>query len=238
MKKNDCIKPVVGIIVFFAVMTAVTIAACPYIKRLADPSVREKFTAWIYSRGVAGWFIVFGMQVFQIVAAFIPGGPVEVAAGVLYGGFGGLFTCLAGSIAASFFIFTLSKKIGTPVVEKLFNRAERERFSFLKDSRKLEAVVFILFLVPGMPKDMLTYIAGTTPMKTSRFLFISSIARIPALALSTFIGSTVRHGEWKSTVVIFAVVAVTGILGILFRDRLINFSRMIGKKIKYGNPEE
>ncbi|MCK9170698.1 MAG: VTT domain-containing protein [Treponema sp.] len=235
MKKNDFIKPVVGIIIFFAVMTVVTIAAYPYIKQLADPAVREKFAAWISSRGAAGWFIVFVLQMLQIIAAFIPGGPVEVAAGVLYGGFGGLLTCLAGSIAASFIVFTLSKKIGMPVVEKLFSRTQRERFSFLNDSRKLESAVFILFLIPGMPKDMLTYIAGTTQMKTSRFLVISSVARIPALVLSTFIGSTVRHGEWKSATVIFAIVAVTGILGILYRDRLISFSRTIGKKIKHKN---
>jgi uncharacterized membrane protein YdjX (TVP38/TMEM64 family) len=233
MKKNQYIKPVMEIIGFSAVITVITIAAYPYIKQLSVPAVREKFAAWILSRGAAGWFAVFGLQVLQIVAAFIPGGPVEVLSGVLYGGWGGLLTCLAGSITASLIIFTLSKKIGTPVVEKLFKRTERERFSFLNDSRKLETVVFFLFLIPGMPKDMLTYIAGTTPMKTSRFLFISSAARLPALALSTFMGATVRHGEWKRAAVIFTAAAVAGILGILCRDRLINFSGKAGKKTEH-----
>lgn len=233
MKKNEYLKSVIEIIVFFAVTTVVTIAAYPHIKRLADPAGREKFAAWVSSSGAAGWFVIFGLEILQIIAAFIPGGPVEILSGVLYGGFGGLFTCLAGCITASFIVFTLSKKAGTPIVEKLFNRKEREKFAFLNDSRKLETVVFILFLIPGMPKDMLTYIAGTTPMKVSRFLLISTVARIPALALSTFVGSTVRQGEWKTAAVIFAVTAVTGILGILYRDRLINFSRTIGKKIKH-----
>ena len=230
MKKNEYLKPAIEIIVFFAVTSFVTIAAYPYIKRLADPAGREKFAAWIYSRGTAGWFVIFGLEILQIIAAFIPGGPVEILSGVLYGGFGGLCTCLAGCITASFIVFTLSKKAGAPIVEKLFNRKEREKFAFLNDSRKLETVVFILFLIPGMPKDMLTYIAGTTPIKVSRFMLISTVARIPALALSTFAGSTVRHGEWKTAVAIFAVTAAAGILGILFRDRLIHLNRSIGKK--------
>lgn len=231
MKKNKNLITAVGIIILFAVITGITAAAYPYIKRLEEPAVRQKFAQWISSRGLRGWFVIFGLQVLQIVAAFIPGGPVEVLSGVLYGGFGGLLTCLAGCVVASCIIFGLCKRVGIPIVEKIFGRKEIEQFSFLKDSRKLETVVFILFLIPGMPKDMLTYLTGTTPMKLSRFLLISSVARIPALALSTFMGSSVRHGEWKSAAVIFVVTAVAGLLGILCRDRLRIFSRNIGKKM-------
>ncbi len=230
MKKNKELKTIIELLLFLIITAAVTIIAFPHIKRLGNVAERQKFIEWILSRGIGGWFVIFGLQILQIIAAFIPGGPVEVIAGLLYGGLGGLLTCISGSIIASFIIFTLSKKLGTPLIEKFFKKDERERFSFLNDSRKLEMIIFILFLIPGIPKDMLTYIAGTTSIKTSRFLLLSSIARIPAVALSTYIGSTVRLGEWHRAIIIFAVVILTGIFGIFYKDRIIDFSRKIGRR--------
>ena len=75
----------------------------------------------------------------------------------------------------------LSKRFGTAFTERFFLKKKLDEFSFLRDSRKLEMTVFILFLIPGTPKDMLTYIIGTTPMKLFRFLVISTFARIPSI---------------------------------------------------------
>ena len=175
--------------------------------------------------GVLGYLVVFAIQIAQIIIAFIPGEPIEVLAGVLYGGFGGLFVCLAGCVIASSAIFALSKRYGTPFVERFFLKKKLDEFSFIKDSRKLEMTVFILFLIPGTPKDMLTYIVGTTPMKLFRFLAISTFARIPSIISSTFIGTSLLSDQWPIAVVILGVTAVIGIVGIAYRERMINFCK-------------
>jgi len=153
----------------------------------------------------------------------------------LYGGIGGAIICILGCAIASALIFLLSKKFGMPLVRKIFGDEKLEEFHFMKNSKKLEMAVFALFLIPGTPKDMLTYIVGTSPMKLSRFLVISIFARIPTIMSSTFIGSTMRRGEWKNAAIIFVATAIFGIIGIQYRDRVIKFSRIMSRKIRHKN---
>jgi uncharacterized membrane protein YdjX (TVP38/TMEM64 family) len=219
-------KLIIVIAVLFSLMIALNLISLPYINLLSELET-QTFKAWVTSLGVGGWFLVLSIQIVQIVIAFIPGEPVEILAGVLYGGFGGLFLCLIGCVVASSGVFMLSKKFGTPLVTKLFKKSKLDGFVFLKDAKKLETIVFILFLIPGTPKDMLTYVVGTSPMKITRFLAVSTFARIPSVISSTFIGSTIRQGKWETAVLIFALTAVLGILGIKYQERMIGFCKRI-----------
>jgi uncharacterized membrane protein YdjX (TVP38/TMEM64 family) len=234
MKKNDKSAGKIFIVsaVFFTFIIVLSLISLPSVRLLSESETQQRFKAWITSLGIGGWFLVLGIQIIQIIIAFIPGEPVELLAGVLYGGFGGLFLCLLGCVIASSGIFMLSKKFGTPLVKKLFGKNKLDEFAFLKDSRKLETIVFLLFLIPGTPKDMLTYIVGTSPMKVTQFLAISTFARLPSVISSTFIGSTIRQGEWEIAVLIFVLTAAFGILGIKYQERLIGFCKRIGRKVK------
>lgn len=108
----------------------------------------------------------------------------------------------------------------------------------MKDAKKLETIVFILFLIPGTPKDMLTYVVGTSSMKVSQFLVISTFARIPSVISSTFIGSTIRWGEWETAALIFAVTAVLGVVGIKYQEGMIGFCKRLGRRVKNAALEE
>lgn len=234
MKKDD--KPTRKLIsliaVFFSLMIALSLISLPYINLLSEPETQQKYKAWVTSLGVGGWLLVLCIQIIQIVIAFIPGEPVEILAGVLYGGFGGLFLCLFGCVVASSGVFVLSKRFGSPLVAKLFQKSKLDEFAFLKDAKKLETIVFILFLIPGTPKDMLTYVVGTSPIKITQFLVLSTFARIPSVISSTFIGSTIRQGEWEIAVLIFALTAVLGVVGIKYQERMVGFCKKIGRRMK------
>lgn len=240
MKKVDepTRKLIIVIAVFFSLMIALSLISLPYINLLSEPETQQKFKAWVTSFGVGGWLLVLCIQIIQIVIAFIPGEPVEILAGVLYGGFGGLFLCLFGCMIASSGVFILSKKFGAPLVAKLFKKSKLDEFAFLKDAKKLETIIFILFLIPGTPKDMLTYVAGTSPMKITQFLAISTFARIPSVISSTFIGSTMRQGEWEIAVLIFALTAVLGVVGIKYQERMVGSCKKIGRRMKGAEHEE
>lgn len=240
MKKDD--KPTkrltVLIAVFFSLMIALSLISLPYINLLSEPETQQTFKAWVTSFGIGGWLLVLCIQIIQIVIAFIPGEPVEILAGLLYGGFGGLFLCLLGCVIASSAIFMLSKRFGAPLVSKLFGKSKLDEFAFLKDAKKLETIVFILFLIPGTPKDMLTYVVGTSPMKLTQFLTISTFARIPSIISSTFIGSTIRQGEWATAILIFALTAILGVVGIKYQEKMMAFCKRIGRRIKGGEHEK
>ena len=147
MKKDDrqTSNLIVVIFVFFTLMIALSLISLPYINLLSEPETQQKFKVWVTSFGIGGWLLVLCIQIIQIVIAFIPGEPVEILAGVLYGGFGGLFLCLFGCVIASSGVFMLSKRFGAPLMAKLFKKSKLEEFAFLKDAKKLETIVLSCF---------------------------------------------------------------------------------------------
>ena len=210
MPKKQKIRLALIVAVLLALMITATILLMPYIRKLADPAVRAQFKAWVTSLGALGYLVMIAIQMIQIIVAFIPGEIVEILAGVMYGGFGGLLVCMIGCVIASSGIFLLSKKLGARFTQRFFTKDNLDKYSYLKDSRRMEIVVFVLFLLPGTPKDMLTYVAGTTPMKLAQFLLISTFARIPSIVSSTFIGSSLLSNNWPVTILIFAGTALLG----------------------------
>ncbi len=220
------------IIMYCALLLMVTVALWPFVKKLTDPAYRTQFQQWVASLGPWGWLVLFGIQVLQIVVAFIPGGPVEIIAGALYGTIFGLIICLVGCLVASALVFVLTRRFGTPLIYRLFSKEKVDGFTFLRDSRRIESVTFILFLIPGTPKDMLTYVAGISSIHMSSFLIISMLARIPAMVLSLMVGSTVSDGNWQVAIILFVLTAVIGLVGIKYKDRIIAYCHTVGARRK------
>lgn len=217
-----------------AALCAAAVLVAPWIQTLYDPALREKFTAYVDSLGAAGYALMFGLQVMQVIVAIIPGEPVELMAGALYGGPGGLVLCLSGSALASAAIFMLMRRVGPALLKRIFRKKRLEEYGFMRDSRRLELVTLILFLTPGTPKDMLTYVAGTTPVSMSRFIIISTLARIPSVASSTFIGDSVLSGRWHIAIIIAIITICLGLIGIFFREPAMAFCRRHSRRRNAG----
>lgn len=208
-----------------ALLGAAAAIVMPWIRTLYDPAVRDSFTAFVDSLGIWGYLLMFTIQVLQVIVAIIPGEPVELVAGVLYGGLGGLLMCMAGCVAGSAVIFIFMRTIGGPIIDRIFKKKKLQEFSFMQDSRKLETVTLLLFMLPGTPKDMLTYIAGTTGIPMLRFIVISTFARIPSIVTSTFIGDSVLAGNWYTALILLIITFALGLAGIFFRERVMDFCR-------------
>lgn len=208
-------------------MAAATVLLWPLITKLAEPEGQQAFREWVDSVGVAGWLVVLGIQLLQIIIAFIPGEPVEILAGVLFGTWGGLLLCLVGSVLASTAVFAITRKFGMPLIYRLFGKEKVENFSFFRDTDKVETVAFILFLLPGTPKDMLTYVAGVSKIKMSRFLLITTFDRIPSIITGTIAGDALLD-NWPFALGVFLFTGLIGIIGIRYKDKLTNFVKKIG----------
>ena len=214
-------------VVFFAIIGVVWLIAklcSPVIDMLSDPVTQAQFEEWVNSLGILGVLI----QMLQIVIAFIPGEFVQVMAGVMYGTWGGLALCLTGCVLASAVIFTLIRRLGRDFVIKFFGEEQLSKYDFLQDSSKLETLVFILFLIPGLPKDLLTYIVPLTPISMTNFLVLSTVGRLPGMIASTLIGSSVSNANWPLIIGIFVVVIVIALLGIWKKDALMDWAKKRG----------
>jgi uncharacterized membrane protein YdjX (TVP38/TMEM64 family) len=214
------------LLIFIALLVVLTgalsVALWPFIRGLGEPAYREKFGVWVESLGWKGPLVILGIQIFQILVAVIPGEPVELLAGAAYGALGGLALCLAGSLIAQSLIFLMVRKFGAPLVERLFRAAGTGRFAFLKSAQKTSFAVFILFLIPGTPKDTLSYLVPLSPLGPGRFLLLSTLARIPSVLSSTTLGARAARGDWVVFLLVFLGIAALGIGGILFSGEVVN----------------
>ncbi len=217
-KKN--IK-IISAVIFAVVLIALTVACIPLVKGLMTADGRLRLEMFFKDNAVWGIVVFLVLQIIQIVVALIPGGIIQIIAGVAFGGFWGTLLSVIGCLMGSFIVFSLVRRFGKPIVEAFIDSKGIKEFSFLTDAKKLEMMVFILFLIPGIPKDALTYIAPLTKIKISVFLTLATLARIPAMIMSCVFGSSLGDGNIITAVIIFAFVACLGIIGILYRDKII-----------------
>lgn len=224
--KNEKTRKIINICIFTVVailaITA-TIIIFPKIMKLTDETERQLFEEKIEQLGFKGVVIMFLIQVIQVVLAAIPGEPVEIILGVLYGAIPGCLICLAGAAVGTVIIYLCVQKFGRNFVDKFINSDgfEKLKFLFLKSPAKRDIVLFILFFIPGTPKDILVYFAPFTKIPLSRLLVISLVGRIPSVLSSTFVGSNIADGNFLMSVLMFAGVGIVSLAGILTYNKII-----------------
>ena len=222
MTKSDALK-FAGLVAFLAIACAIVALMWPYIADIFTEGGVDRLVERVQNAGAAGVFILLGMQLLQIIVAFIPGEVVQLAAGLMYGPWLGALIVLVGCIVSSAIIFCLVHFLGAPFVRDMVPTKYLDKFRHFEETGKLNIVVFILFLIPGMPKDVFTYLVPLTDMRLKSFLILTNTARIPGLLVSTYAAAGFASGHVASSIAIIAVVAVVAIAGIAFKDRIIDF---------------
>ena len=211
-----------GLIAFFALMVIVVILIWPYIHEAFEPGGLSRVIDDVRNAGPLGFLILLAIQFMQIVVAFIPGEVVQMAAGMMYGPWLGAAVVLLGCIISSAFVFAVVHRLGAPFVRDMVPTKYLDKFNAFEESGKLSIVVFILFLIPAMPKDTFTYLVPLTNMRMRDFLVLSNVGRIPGIVISTYAANGLVDGNITQSIIIFAVVAVIAIVAIVFRDKIMN----------------
>ncbi len=173
----------------------------------------ETFRTFLETFGWKGRLILFGLQCAQIVLAFIPGEIIELGAGYAYGAIEGTIICLSGIALSSSAIFLLVKKVGVSLVETIISREKITELRFINTEKKLKRLVFLMFFIPGTPKDAFTYLVALTDMKLRTFLTLTLIARIPSVISSTISGQFLGQEDYKTALIVYAITAVVSIIG-------------------------
>lgn len=155
--------------------------------------------------------MLLGLQIAQIALIILPGEPLEMLAGMCYGTFGGMLVIFGSVAITTTIIYYLTAKFGKKFLYNFFSK-ERidkiEKSKLFKNPTTIEMIMIILFLIPGTPKDLLTYIGALLPMKPHRFIMIAVFARFPSVISSTMAGSTLTNGNWKATIIIYLVTII------------------------------
>lgn len=208
------IKKVLKIILTVAILAGLIgliIYLFPLIKDLFTESGRADLKNKLDGLGAGKVWILSALQLLQILLVVIPGEPLEILAGVCFGTFWGTIFIMVTVFITTTLIFLLVRKFGKSYVEHFFKKEKIEKIEnskFFKDSKNVELVMIVLFLIPGTPKDLLVYIGGLLPIKARRFIFISTFARFPSVISSTLVGSNLMKGNLWFSVMVYAVTFI------------------------------
>jgi uncharacterized membrane protein YdjX (TVP38/TMEM64 family) len=183
---------------------------------------QHRLIGWIHSLGAWGFAGFILLQVVQVVAAPIPGEATGVLGGYLYGPVVGVVLSTIGLTLGSYIAFTLSRYFGRPLTDKFVDAKTMERFDYLLH-HKGAFLIFLLFLIPGFPKDYLCYILGLGHLTTLEFLSIATTGRLLGTTLLTLGGMFLRNHQYSRFFLLSGAAVVIVFLTIAYRDRLEAF---------------
>jgi uncharacterized membrane protein YdjX (TVP38/TMEM64 family) len=196
---------------------------------------KEKMMNFLNSLGPLSFAGFIFLQASQVIISPIPGEVTGLIGGFLYGKFLGIILSTIGLTAGSLIAFSLSKWFGRPFVEKFVKKETLERYDYLLH-HKGAFLVFLLFLIPGFPKDILCYILGLGHLNTKEFLVISTIGRFMGTVLLTLGGDYIRHHQYYRFFILTGVAIVCIMLSMVYRDNIEKLlKKMHSSKKKTGD---
>ena len=189
----------------------------PMVRFASDP---DKLRDWVEGHGVWGMLAYMGMVAVQVLAALIPGEPLEIAGGYAFGAVKGTLLCLLAASLGSAAVICLVRRYGLRLVEVFFPKKKIQSLRFLRSSPKRTLLFLLIFMLPGTPKDLLCYYAGLTDMKLPVLLIICSLGRLPSIVTSTAGGDALGTESYLFAVIIFAATFVLSALGLFIYNML------------------
>ncbi|MDR2336858.1 MAG: VTT domain-containing protein [Candidatus Nomurabacteria bacterium] len=168
---------------------------------------RNQFRDTISRAGIFAPLLFIIVQIAQIIIAPIPGQVVGIIGGMLFGWLGVIYNII-GSVIGFFIVFKLSRKFGRPLAEKIFSKKILKKFDFVT-KRKGAMTLFLIFLLPFFPDDIVCYLAGLTVIPIKKLLMISLAGRLPAIILNNLIGAGMSREMIRPTAaIIFMIIAL------------------------------
>lgn len=188
---------------------------------------REWVTAKLESLGPAAPLLFILLTVVQTVVAPIPGQVVGGIGGFLFGWWGILWSLIGGTIGY-LIVILLARKFGRPLLEKIFKKEAIDKFDFAIGNNA-EIILFLIFLLPGLPDDMMGYMAGLTDVPLKKLMLIVTLGRLPSVIVTNYIGMGIgQENLWP-----VAIVTVVGVILLAIiawqREKLVNLIKKQGQ---------
>jgi len=168
--------------------------------------------------------VFISFQILQVLFAPIPGEVTGLIGGYLYGPVLGTIYSTIGLTIGSWLAFMLARFLGLPFVVKAVKPEILAKYDYVMEHQGA-IVSFVLFLIPGFPKDYLCYIMGLSHMKLWIFLLISTVGRLVGTILLSMSGSYVRSDQYVGLLVLLGVGGIFVVLAYLYRKRWIDMLR-------------
>ena len=185
---------------------------------------RHALKGFISSFGTYSPIAYILLQIMQVVIAPIPGGAIEFLGGYLFGAKSGFLYSMIGLLLGSWIAFSLARIFEKVAVEKFVSEETRNKFDYLVEHQGA-IISFILFLIPGFPKDALCYILGLTPMHLGVFLIISTVGRIPGTLMATLQGAKAFDHQYKFFLILLGISTLVVLVFGIYHEEIHHLAR-------------
>lgn len=161
-----------------------------------------------------------GLIALQIILAFLPGEPLELAIGYIFGSWIGTLICLLGSFIGTITVYFLVRIFKHELIFKMFQKEKIEKVEKIISTKKSLFWFYIIFLIPGSPKDIMTYVSSLGNIPVCQWLILTSVCRLPSIVSSTFLSGSIKKGHITLAIVIFLVTIAIVIAGMTIYKKL------------------
>ncbi|MDH3310781.1 MAG: TVP38/TMEM64 family protein [Gammaproteobacteria bacterium] len=223
-------KTVLLILLAVAVMGAMVYAL--YVTGMFDLLTdKKRLLQFIKENNKHAATLFIGLQIVQVVAAPLPGEVTGFVGGILFGPVWGVVYSTIGLTIGSWIAFMLARLLGRPIVERLASRELIERYDYVMKHKGL-LLAFLMFLIPGFPKDILCYILGLGHMNQRDFLLVSASGRLLGTVLLTMGGTFFRDDQYGALFTVIGVSLLIILLAMMYHDRLERLLRRISGALR------
>lgn len=184
----------------------------------------EEINKLLSQHKTASIFLYIGLQIVQIVVSVLPGQALQFAAGYAYHFWLGFLFSIIGVALGTVITFYLARLLGKGALQVIFGEEKFSRFVHTLNKKRSFVVLFVIFLIPGIPKDLFTYAAGVSEIRIIPFLLLSLIGRTPAMMGSVMMGSMFYNGSYFGLIILGAAAVLLSLAGLLNRDRLVKWT--------------
>jgi uncharacterized membrane protein YdjX (TVP38/TMEM64 family) len=170
-----------------------------------------------------GWMaplVFIGIQALQVIISPIPGEVTGPVGGALFGTWWGLVYSSIGLTVGTLVCFWVGRRWGEPLVRPWLSEHHWNRMSFILEAEGV-ILCFILYLIPGFPKDIISYLFGLSPMPFGVFAVVSTLGRIPGTWIASYFGAHVAEQQYVYAAIFIALIMATCLPLYYYRDRII-----------------
>jgi len=192
-----------------------------------DENNTQSIQKWLDSWGIIAPLAFIALQILQVVIFIIPGEVTQIAGGFFFGYGLGIIYSSIGIAIGSAINFYLARTLGMRFVSALFTQKTTDKMEKVISSSKSIAIYFILFLIPGIPKDVICYVAGLSRIRFITFIILSSVGRLPGLILSVIVGVALANKDWLTTGIAIFIAIILLFFSFIWREKIIRFIQNI-----------
>ena len=212
-----------------AALSGLCLSVRRYAPAAADPAAWREIIAGF---GAFAPAVFVAVQAAQVIVAPVPAPVMALVGGYLFGTVAGTFYSVAGAALGSYVAFGLSRRYGRAYVERTFDDSLVERFDGVVE-RAGAPGLFVLFLLPGFPDDVLCFTAGVAQVDRTTFFGLILVGRTPGFLLTSYAGESFA-AEPAVTVGLLAVGIAISAGGLLFQDVLVGFAAEVDDRLRTG----